>query len=691
MAVVEISKIQVRRGQENQTGVPVLDSGEFGWASDTENLYIGLRRIDGGARDANVRILTENDLRNFFSSNNTSYSSLNTATTYTFRDDTGIATTTTNWSLVPDQASSVLVEFARTIQNKLDDIVNVRDFGAVGDGVNDDSGPIQAAITNLFLSDRWSSDLALSTGTEKTLYFPKGDYLISQKIYMPGKTKILGEGKDNTIIIQISSGTSFFATVGNDAQTNPGTGDYFPTNTAASPDYVGIEKMTLIHKNNFAVGGAFIQINCSSHSYVRDVRMVGLYASTSTVSTSSYAGIEIRSLRGIDKSQNISIENCEFERLFTGIRSNHDVDHMNINNNYFIDLDRGVVFCDNPASTDPTGLGSSLRQTEFGPRYAKITNNFFDRVFKQGIYVGAGVVNSSTYHTSMNNIFARVGNLNSHEMAVYTGTSIIKYVTANNISRNDVFQRNDFHLNTVDTNTWTFVQLMEGNSAIDSDVVKTKGIGNGSSATVILLPLAEYPQYATLKYHMYNFSSGVDFVDRRGTMEVYIPSLSNIINVASINFTDNYNYTNNDASSYSDWVKQLDKANRFYQIKLWNKLPSGTGATFNVVNNNTLSTGTYSSVTLVGGGSNYQIGDVLTIDGIYFNTATSTATSANSISITVTSLSGSAIASGGFTFTGIAATITNTTTFFISTTTNSRAGGAGTTLYLDYQINTMTV
>ena len=65
MAVVSISRIQVRRGQENQTGVPTLAGGEFGWAADTENLYIGLRREDGGARDDNVRILTENDLVNF--------------------------------------------------------------------------------------------------------------------------------------------------------------------------------------------------------------------------------------------------------------------------------------------------------------------------------------------------------------------------------------------------------------------------------------------------------------------------------------------------------------------------------------------------------------------------------------------------------------------------------------------------
>lgn len=44
MAVIEIAKIQVRRGQEQQTGVPPLAGGEFAWAADTENLYIGLKK-----------------------------------------------------------------------------------------------------------------------------------------------------------------------------------------------------------------------------------------------------------------------------------------------------------------------------------------------------------------------------------------------------------------------------------------------------------------------------------------------------------------------------------------------------------------------------------------------------------------------------------------------------------------------
>ena len=45
MAIIEVAKIQVRRGQELQTGIPRLDPGEFGWAEDTEHLYIGKRIV----------------------------------------------------------------------------------------------------------------------------------------------------------------------------------------------------------------------------------------------------------------------------------------------------------------------------------------------------------------------------------------------------------------------------------------------------------------------------------------------------------------------------------------------------------------------------------------------------------------------------------------------------------------------
>jgi len=61
------------------------------------------------------------------------------------------------------QAGSGAVQ--RTVESKLQDVVSVKDFGAVGDGVTDDTEKIQAAIDSL------------SPGDE--LYMPAGDYLIS--------------------------------------------------------------------------------------------------------------------------------------------------------------------------------------------------------------------------------------------------------------------------------------------------------------------------------------------------------------------------------------------------------------------------------------------------------------------------------------------------------------------------------
>lgn len=64
MAVVEIAKIQVRRGQENTGGMPQLSPGEFGWAEDTQHLYIGKSITEGAVDNNNTRILTEVDIAN---------------------------------------------------------------------------------------------------------------------------------------------------------------------------------------------------------------------------------------------------------------------------------------------------------------------------------------------------------------------------------------------------------------------------------------------------------------------------------------------------------------------------------------------------------------------------------------------------------------------------------------------------
>lgn len=57
MAVTQISKIQVRRGR--QENLPQLAAGELGWAIDTQQLYIGNGSFaEGSPSEGNTEILT---------------------------------------------------------------------------------------------------------------------------------------------------------------------------------------------------------------------------------------------------------------------------------------------------------------------------------------------------------------------------------------------------------------------------------------------------------------------------------------------------------------------------------------------------------------------------------------------------------------------------------------------------------
>ncbi len=67
---------------------------------------------------------------------------------------------------------------ARTVESKLRDVVSVKDFGAVGDGVTNDAAAIQAAV---------------NACAGKTIYFPPGTYIVASRITFISNTHLKGE------------------------------------------------------------------------------------------------------------------------------------------------------------------------------------------------------------------------------------------------------------------------------------------------------------------------------------------------------------------------------------------------------------------------------------------------------------------------------------------------------------------
>jgi hypothetical protein len=77
-------------------------------------------------------------------------------------------------------------ELSQTVETKLRQTVSVMDFGAVGDGVADDTLAIQAAINSLPAS-----------GGE--VYVPSGDYLVTTAIRVKANTTLFGDGYGSLI------------------------------------------------------------------------------------------------------------------------------------------------------------------------------------------------------------------------------------------------------------------------------------------------------------------------------------------------------------------------------------------------------------------------------------------------------------------------------------------------------------
>jgi len=390
VAVVQISRIQIRRGRKNSgTGLPQLASGEFGWAVDSQELFIGNGAVSEGAPYVgNTKLLSEHD--NLFEF----------ADKYEYKAGSNIQTGPT-----PNDT------ITRTLQSRLDDRVSIRSFGANGDNT-DQTVAMQRAIDQLYLN-------ASNKGTAQArveLILEPGEYTISSTIFLPPYTTIRGAGSNKTII---NAGNHIAFQTVNETSTP---GSYASDAVSTSTNQARNISVTGITIKNDNIG---LVLQSCRDSRFEDIVLSGTWALGDTASATNI-GIQINSLSTAVTSQNNVFSNIHVHNKSYGVWSKWDIRENIFSTSRFEELNKGFVFGEGTI----LGIGGQLT----GPTKNIISNSVFDLVELQAIQVLAGPNNQS-----QNNKFLNVGNNGgTDDLNV---SPIIQYDDQGCTSSNDYFQR----------------------------------------------------------------------------------------------------------------------------------------------------------------------------------------------------------------------------------------------------------
>ena len=166
---------------------------------------------------------------------------------------------------------------ARTIDSKLKDTVSVKDFGAVGDGIADDTAAIQVAVT-------------AAISLRKAIFFPSGTYLVTDTINLPEFTQIYGEHKHKTA---------------RDSGNDPVSSTKINFNPATA-------------KPLFVCSGTI-----TSTGYRRGYRIEGLFIFGNSTTSSGNSTIAIN----VDSVTDSTFANLAIQGFRTGIRTNFTIDN----------------------------------------------------------------------------------------------------------------------------------------------------------------------------------------------------------------------------------------------------------------------------------------------------------------------------------------------------------------------------
>jgi len=467
MAVVQISRIQIRRGRENSdSGIPQLASGEFGWAVDSQRLFIGNGSIAEGAPEVgNTEVLTRNSLLDF-------------VIDYVYKKD---------------DPRFLVGNARRTLQNKLDDHVSVADFGATGDGFTDDTAAIQQAIDQLFNNPNFIDP----TSNRVVLEFASGVYLISATLKIPKWAMLKGAGKDKTIINQVDDAPIIELKSNSD-----GLGETIV-------DLVEIQDLTLTNQS-MSSGISFYDVK---NSIFRSVKITSNWSLGQELTENS-SGLIINSSSEFSATENNYFENCEFSGFAYGILGQFNTFDNQFQSCKFSNLGKGVNF----------GIDVIVEANQnTGPSRNKFINCQFRDIKEHAINVLKGHGN-----LSKSNIFINVGNDGGDNFdAVYPIIYFDKSIgNPGNLSDGDYFDRS---ISLVSNTNVAYIPEISGNAFSNIKYTKTLTVPTNVGIPVVLFRLPGFNN-SVYKVH-YHHTSTSNNTSRSGTLHIAVNKFDDTVDL----------------------------------------------------------------------------------------------------------------------------------------------------------------
>jgi hypothetical protein len=408
MAVVQISRIQIRRGKKDGPreaawkGIPgqdngvALTTGELAWCIDTQQLYIGSgEKSEGAPEKGNVEILTED-------------SNLLEVATYRYKNYGDLST--------------------RPLQQRLDERVNAESFGVtpLNDGDTSENSQtrrtraIQDAINKLYFNSLQGNGLP---NIRTILEFSPGIFLFNQPIYIHSYAHIVGAGQGRTIFKYTGTGAAFRLT-NDDTYVDDSA---IPKSTAENQcRSVILKNFSLTLDSNNAVALLLESVKNSEFS--------SLELSSSWNGEVSPISVAIELTASTDQitCKNNVFDNINIKNFKIGINSKYDILNNTFKNILFNDKDE--AFKIETAINFGQGTNFSSDGQRYGPRNNVISNSSFNRIGRQGIkiYNGSGNISSQ-------NKFILVGDqFGSNDNARYSN---IEFDVPGNISDKDYSDR----------------------------------------------------------------------------------------------------------------------------------------------------------------------------------------------------------------------------------------------------------